>query len=90
MTYTSRAKQELKLLRGIWGIVEQGVKMLENQAQRRSEEDWLSWFNSTRHNEANKMEGVSVMEWNASHGDFPACITLLVIAFIELPTDGST
>ena len=86
MTYTSTAKQELKLLRGIWGIVAQGV----NQAQGRSEEDRLSWFNSTRHNEANKMEGVSVMEWNASHGDFPSCITLLVIAFIELPTDGST
>jgi hypothetical protein len=32
--------------------------MLENQAEERSEEDRLSWFNSTRHNEANKMEGV--------------------------------
>ena len=32
--------------------------MLENQPEKRSEEDRLSWFNSTGHNEANKMEGV--------------------------------
>jgi hypothetical protein len=58
VTYTSRVKQELKLLRGIRGIVAQGVKTLENQEEERTEEDRPSWFNSTRHNEANKMEGV--------------------------------
>lgn len=59
MTYTSRAKQELKLLRGVWGIVTEGVKMLDNQAKKRgTEKDRVSWLKSTGHNEANKMEGV--------------------------------
>jgi hypothetical protein len=62
VTYTSRAKQELKLLRGVWGVVTEGVKMLDNQAEKEkkggTQKDRDSWLKSTGHNEANKMEGV--------------------------------